>query len=98
MTQLLLFPAATEDHSSASRAASPAPKSRQQASSHPRAMPVELQRPLPQLSRSVPLYDGKKGELHHIGDLAQLVLQRYDIVAQRRAVLLARGPRQAARA
>ncbi|QEG41092.1 hypothetical protein [Roseimaritima ulvae] len=59
---------------------------------------VTASTPLPQLSRSLPLYDPQRGELHHFGDLAQGVISRYEIVAQRRAVLLARGPRQVARA
>lgn len=54
--------------------------------------------PLPQLKGSLPLYDPQRGELHRFGDLAQGVISRYEIVAQRRAILLARGPRQVARA
>lgn len=37
------------------------------------------------LSDSLPLYDPQQGELHRIGDLAQLVLARYELVHRRRA-------------
>ena len=40
--------------------------------------------------RSLPLYDAKNSELHHIGDLAQAVIDRYDIVRRRRAARLRR--------
>ena len=41
-------------------------------------------------SRAIPLYDPHQGELHRMGDLAQLVLARYDLLAQRRAAMRAR--------
>lgn len=37
------------------------------------------------LSGSVPLHDPQQGELHRIGDLAQLVLARYELLHRRRA-------------
>jgi hypothetical protein len=43
-----------------------------------------------QVYRSLPLYDAKNSELHHMGDLAQAVLDRYDIVRRRRAARLRR--------
>lgn len=43
-----------------------------------------------QAYRSLPLYDAKNSELHHMGDLAQAVLDRYDIVRRRRAARLRR--------
>ena|GEM_PF-6845886 len=49
-------------------------------------------------SRSLPLYDRQRPELKHMGDLAHMVIRRYELVAERRAILLARGPREAARA
>lgn len=42
------------------------------------------------VSQSLPLYDSNRTELHHIGDLAQAVLDRYDIVRRRRAARLRR--------
>lgn len=33
-----------------------------------------------------------RGGMHRMGDLANLVIARYEIVAKRRAALLARGP------
>lgn len=48
-------------------------------------------------SLSLSLYDGRRSELKHIGDLAQAVLARYDIVRQRRELRLRReAMRQAA--
>ncbi len=46
-------------------------------------------RPTP-VSKSLPLYDANHSELHHIGDLAQAVIDRYDIVRRRRAARLRR--------
>lgn len=37
------------------------------------------------LSGSLPLHDPQQGELHRIGDLAQLVLARYELLHRRRA-------------
>ncbi len=49
------------------------------------------------LERSVPAKRSKivakndhEGGVHHMGDLARLVLLRYDVVAKRRAVMAAR--------
>jgi hypothetical protein len=36
------------------------------------------------------LYDPAQGEIQHLGDLAQMVVARYDIVRRRRAARLAR--------
>lgn len=36
-------------------------------------------------SGSLPLHDPQQGELHRIGDLAQLVLARYELLHRRRA-------------
>jgi hypothetical protein len=35
----------------------------------------------------MPLYDPQRNEIHHIGDLAKLVLARYELVARRREIL-----------
>ncbi len=43
-----------------------------------------------QFNGGVPLYDPAQGEIQHLGDLAQLVVARYDIVRRRRAARLAR--------
>lgn len=101
MTQLLLFDAPESSVGFASPVystvvAEPAEQDRSLAS--PAADAVTASTPLPQLKGSLPLYDPQRGELHRFGDLAQGVISRYEIVAKRRAVLLARGPRQAARA
>ena len=42
------------------------------------------------LHGSLPLHDPNRGEIHHLGDLAQLVVARYDIVRRRREARLAR--------
>ncbi len=39
---------------------------------------------------SVPLYDPKQGEIHRLGDLAHLIIARYEMVAQRRRAMEAR--------
>ncbi|WP_164102453.1 hypothetical protein [Candidatus Laterigemmans baculatus] len=43
------------------------------------------------LGGSLPLYEPAQGELHRIGDLAQVVLARYEIVHRRRAARLRRA-------
>lgn len=40
--------------------------------------------------QSVSLYDSGRKDLHHIGDLAKSVIDRYEIVHRRRAARLAR--------
>ncbi len=111
MTQLLLFDAPESSLAFASpvypdgpvypRAVAEPPaadRGRSGAASQPAPPAITASTPLPQLQGSLPLYDPQRGELHRFGDLAQRVISRYEIVAQRRAILLARGPRQAARA
>lgn len=44
--------------------------------------------------RSLPATAENYSEIHHIGDLAAVILRRYDLVAQRRALLQQRGVRE----
>ncbi len=44
--------------------------------------------------RSLPATAENEREIHHIGDLAAVILRRYDLVTQRRAMLQQRGARE----
>jgi hypothetical protein len=43
-----------------------------------------------QTNKGIPLFDPAVGEIHQLGDLARLVLARYDLVAQRKRNLAER--------
>lgn len=93
MTQLLLFDFPT---TAARSVTSPVPvTSRPAAPRFTTASPTHSPSPSPsdsdRASSPLPLYDPAQGELHRIGDLAQLVLARYDIVHRRRAARLRRA-------
>ena len=77
MTQMLLFesPPTTTDFAPSVIPVADCPVEETQ--------PVE---PRPQTLEN----DADRGGMHHMGDLARLVLMRYDLVAQRRAALAAR--------
>lgn len=51
---------------------------------------AELSQPTTTSNRSLSLYDSQRRELKQIGDLAQLVVARYDIVRRRREARLQR--------
>lgn len=91
MTQLLLFDAYSVPSPVASGLSSVASGLQGQQSSDV-ARPVAAQSSRADAGNgSIPLYDPRQGELHRMGDLARLVLARYDLVAQRRAAMRARG-------
>jgi hypothetical protein len=48
--------------------------------------------PRPAAQTSSDRQTSPRGGMHRMGDLAKLVIARYELVAQRRAALLARGP------
>ena len=85
MTQMLLFdsPAATENFS-----ASPIPVADCPAADCPGKEAPVVQRSTKSLEN-----DADRGGMHHMGDLARLVLMRYELVAQRRAALAAKQAR-----
>lgn len=77
MTQLMLFDASPSNPS----VSFPVPDVKSPITtsvSEPRRLSIE---------GSLPVYDPQVGELHRMGDLARLVLARYDIVAQRRRLM-----------
>lgn len=83
MTQLMLdFAAPASTGNSSTVVVSPSRPSPQIRNRRPVA-------PAP-FNGGVPLYDPAQGEIQHLGDLAQLVVARYDIVRRRRAARLAR--------
>lgn len=90
MTQLMLFDApATDSKFSfvAPAAASDLPPSNRNADHVRRQHDLDSH-----------VHDPAPGGLQRMGDLAHAVIRRYEIVAERKARLLARGPRQAIRA
>lgn len=64
------------------------PRPRRNASVSPRVVPVNAQ-PI-RTGQSLSLYESGRKDLHHIGDLAQAVIDRYEIVHRRRAARIAR--------
>lgn len=51
---------------------------------------VASKKPVVRTGQSLSIYNDGRKDLHHIGDLAQAVLERYEIVHRRRAARLAR--------
>ncbi|MDA7492679.1 hypothetical protein N8510_01140 [bacterium] len=49
-----------------------------------------VERSVPVKRSNVAAKNDREGGVHHMGDLARLVLLRYDVVAKRRAVMAAR--------
>lgn len=98
MTQMLLFDFPTTANTPVtspvpvtSRLAAPRFSPRPSKASPRREPTPETSRATPPFSGSLPLYDPAQGELHRIGDLAQLVLARYEIVHRRRRARLRRA-------
>ena len=82
MTQMLLFDAPTASTYSASVPVA----------EHAEPVPV-LGAQSSQVAAAVDHDDADRGGMHHMGDLARLVLLRYELVAQRRAALAAKRKR-----
>ena len=49
-----------------------------------------VERSVPAKRKTLAAKTDQEGGVHHMGDLARLVLLRYDVVAKRRAVMAAR--------
>jgi len=60
------------------------------ANSAPAGRTPTVRTPAVRTGQSLSLYEDGRKDLHHIGDLAQAVLDRYEIVHRRRAARLAR--------
>ena len=100
MTQMLLFdtPAAREDFSARAVVAAADCPATEVPPAEPLNQPAEplnqpaepLNQPAERLNQTVE-HDADRGGMHRMGDLARLVLLRYELVAQRRAALAAKG-------
>ena len=84
MTQLLLFDTPTAESFAPIAPATKVPGTRVPATKAPATQPDKLA-----TSANESNFEHQRG-LNHMGDLARLVLLRYDLVAQRRAKRLAR--------
>ena len=82
MTQMLLFDAPAD------AAILPVAESFQ--ADNPVAETAVVERSVPVKRINVAAKNDHEGGVHHMGDLARLVLLRYDVVAKRRAVMAAR--------
>lgn len=82
MTQMLLFDAPAD--------AAILPTSESFSTENAVAENPVVERSRSEKRSNIAVKNGHEGGVHHMGDLARLVLLRYDVVAKRRAVMAAR--------